>query len=118
MSLRRWLILAIVGGQLIGVALVGATPRPSHPTPTVAFMQFALRILGYDPGPIDGLSGRRTIAALTTYAHDRQIVLNQATAELVVTLLVAEASEALDPSAPAGESIGAPRLKMLPVYQW
>lgn len=118
MSVRRWLILAIVGGQLIGVTLVGATPRPSEPRPTVAFMQLALRILGHDPGPIDGLSGRRTIAALTTYAHERQIVLNRATVELVVSLLAAEASEVLDRHAPAGESIRAPRLKMLPVYQW
>jgi peptidoglycan hydrolase-like protein with peptidoglycan-binding domain len=118
MSVRRWLILAIVGGQLIGVALVGAVPRPSDPTPTVAFMQLALRTLGYDPGPIDGLSGRRTISALTTYAQDRQIVLNRATAELVVTLLIAEASKALDRSAPTGGAIGAPRMKMLPVYQW
>ena len=118
MNVRRWLILAIVGGQLIGVALVGAAPRPSDPTPTVAFMQLALRILGYDPGPIDGLSGRRTIAALTAYAHERQVVLNRATAELVMTLLAAEASAALGRSAPTGESIGAPRLKMLPVNQW
>jgi hypothetical protein len=107
----------MVSGQLIGVALVEAAPRLSDPTPTVAFMQFALRILGYDPGPIDGLSGRRTIAALTTYAQERDIVLNRATAELVVTLLAAEATEVLDRSAPAGESIRAPQLKMLPVYQ-
>jgi peptidoglycan hydrolase-like protein with peptidoglycan-binding domain len=118
MNVRHWLILAIVGGQLLGVALAGAASRPSDPSPAVAFMQLALRILGYDPGPIDGLYGRHTIAALTTYAHERQIVLNRATAELVVTLLAAEASEVLDRSAPAGESIGAPGLKMLPVYQW
>jgi peptidoglycan hydrolase-like protein with peptidoglycan-binding domain len=118
MNVRRWLILALIGGPLIGVALAGAVSRPSDPTPMVASMQLALYILGYNPGPIDGLYGRRTVAALTTYAQERRIVLNQATAELVVTLLAAEASEALHDAARTAEPPQGRGLRMLPVYQW
>jgi hypothetical protein len=118
MNVRRWLILALIGGPLIGVALVGAVSRPSDPTPMVASMQLALRILGYDPGPIDGLSGPRTVAALMAYAQDRRIVLNQATAELVVMLLAAEASKALHHVEHPGEALQIRGLRTLPVYQW
>jgi peptidoglycan hydrolase-like protein with peptidoglycan-binding domain len=118
MNVRRWLIPVLVGGQLLGVALAGAASRPADPTPTVAFMQLALRILGYDPGPIDGLSGPRTVAALMAYAQDRRIVLNQATAELVVMLLAAEASKALHHVEPPGEALQIRGLRTLPVYQW
>jgi peptidoglycan hydrolase-like protein with peptidoglycan-binding domain len=118
MTVRRWFILAMVVAQLTGVALAGAASRPSGPSPTIALVQLSLRVLSYDPGPIDGLIGQHTATALTAYARDRRIVLNQATTELVVTLLAAEASEALRHVEPAQEPLRAPRPGMLSVYEW
>jgi peptidoglycan hydrolase-like protein with peptidoglycan-binding domain len=118
MTVRRWFILATVVAQLTGVALAGAAARPSGPSPTIALVQLSLRVLSYDPGPIDGLIGQHTATALTAYARDRRIVLNQATTELVVTLLAAEASEALRHVEPTQEPLRAPRPGMLSVYEW
>jgi peptidoglycan hydrolase-like protein with peptidoglycan-binding domain len=118
MTVRRWFILTMVVGQLTGAALAGAASRPSDPSPLIALVQLSLQVLGYDPGLIDGLSGRHTAVALTAYARDRRIVLNQATAELVVTLLTAEASEALRHVGPAEEPLRARPPKKLPVHQW
>jgi hypothetical protein len=52
------------------------------------------------------------------YAQDRRIVLNQATAELVMMLLAAEASKALHHVEPPGEALQIRGLRTLPVYQW
>jgi hypothetical protein len=118
MTVRHWLIITTVLGQLIGVAMVGAAPRPRSPSPAIAFMQLSLRVVGYDPGVIDGVNGRQTISALTAYAQDRRIVLNRATADLVGTLLAAEAVQTLRQLQPEEELLGARELEMLPVYQW
>jgi peptidoglycan hydrolase-like protein with peptidoglycan-binding domain len=118
MTVRHWFILAMVVGQLTGVALAGAASRSSDPSPTIALVQLSLQVLGYDPGLIDGLSGKHTALALTAYARDRRIVLNQATTELVVTLLAAEASEALRQVGPLEEPLRARPPGKLPVYQW
>ena len=118
MTVRCWFILAMVVGQLTGAGLAAAASRPSEPNPTIALVQLSLQVLGYDPGPIDGLSGKHTAVALTAYARDRRIVLNQATAELVVTLLAVEASEALRRAGPLEEPLRARPPAKLPVYQW
>jgi peptidoglycan hydrolase-like protein with peptidoglycan-binding domain len=118
MTLRHWLILALMVAQLTGVALAGAASRPSGPSPTIGVVQLSLRILGYDPGSIDGLTGRRTIVALTAYAQDRRIVLNEATMELVLLLLSAEASEVIGHGAQVEQPLRGRRWGMLPVYQW
>lgn len=41
---------------------------------TVAELQHALKALGFDPGPIDGAIGRRTIAAITAFRQSRGFV--------------------------------------------
>jgi peptidoglycan hydrolase-like protein with peptidoglycan-binding domain len=58
-------------------------------------LQVYLRLVGYDPGPIDGLEGPRTYVALVSYAQDRGITLNQATVDVVMALLRAEVHEKL-----------------------
>jgi len=84
-------------------------------------IQVPLRALGYAPGPIDGRGGRRTIAALTAYAKDRGIMLNQATvgpvvarvrAEAYAMLLDGEASEESETSWPQGN------VPVIPIDRW
>ena len=41
---------------------------------TVTELQQALKALGFDPGPIDGAIGRRTIAAITAFQQSRGLV--------------------------------------------
>ena len=55
-------------GQLNGNALTEAASDPPSPMVAMVAIQVQLRALGYDPGPIDGRGGRRTLAALTAYA--------------------------------------------------
>jgi hypothetical protein len=91
MILRRRIILLLLVGGLTWNALTEAASSAPSPTVAVVAIQVQLRTLGYDPGPIDGRGGQRTIAALTAYAKDRGIVLNQATVGTVVARLRAEA---------------------------
>lgn len=48
-------------------------PLPGRPNPNfdVAEVQRALVLLGYDPGPVDGVMGPRTVAAIDTFARVR-----------------------------------------------
>jgi peptidoglycan hydrolase-like protein with peptidoglycan-binding domain len=117
---RGLAVLMLVGGWL-ETSVAATAVRPSHPTPPIVALQVGLRVLGYNPGPIDGYWGHRTRAALAAYGQDRGIVLNQATLTLVLTLLHLETVEdlrsaegkAIDEEALPGSS---PR--MLPIGRW
>jgi hypothetical protein len=91
MIMHRWMILLLLVGGLTGNALTEAASYPPSPTVAMVAIQVQLRALGYDPGQIDGRGGRRTLAALTAYAKDRRIVLNDATVGTVVARLRVEA---------------------------
>ncbi|MGF1626233.1 MAG: peptidoglycan-binding protein [Alphaproteobacteria bacterium] len=53
--------------RLLVSALGGALVFETSPSPTVRTAQRLLRAIGYDPGPIDGLFGPRTGAALQAF---------------------------------------------------
>jgi hypothetical protein len=119
--MHRWMILTLLVGGLTGNALTEAASYPPSPMVAIVAIQVQLRALGYDPGPIDGRGGRRTIGALTAYAKDRRIVLNQATvgtvvarlrAEAYVMLLEGEATEEPGASEPQGD------LPVIPIGRW
>jgi peptidoglycan hydrolase-like protein with peptidoglycan-binding domain len=121
MSMHQWMILALVVGGLTGNALTEAASSPSSPMVAIVAIQVQLRAVGYNPGPIDGRGGRRTLAALTAYAKDRRIVLNHATvgtvmarlrAESYVMLLDGEATEEPGASGPQGD------LQVIPIGRW
>jgi murein DD-endopeptidase MepM/ murein hydrolase activator NlpD len=63
--MRRRLVLAVAASALTAVAVVhaAASDRP-RPDPNVAGLQTALALKGYYRGPIDGIHGPRTTAAL------------------------------------------------------
>jgi peptidoglycan hydrolase-like protein with peptidoglycan-binding domain len=121
MSMHRWMILLLLIGGLTGNALTEAASSPPSPMVAIVAIQVQLRALGYDPGPIDGRGGRHTIAALTAYAKDRGIVLNQATVGTVVARLRAEAyvmpldSEATEESGTSGPQGD---LRVIPIDRW
>jgi peptidoglycan hydrolase-like protein with peptidoglycan-binding domain len=53
-------------------------PAETDPTllgkPAIASMQAALAQLGYDPGPIDGVFGPRTSAAIRAFQHAEELL--------------------------------------------
>lgn len=119
--MHRWIILTLLVGGLTGNALTEAASYPSSPMVAIVAIQVQLRAVGYDPGPIDGRGGRRTLAALTAYAKDRRIVLNHATvgtvvarlrAEAYVMLLDGEATEESGASGPQGD------VQVIPIGRW
>jgi hypothetical protein len=65
------------GRGLAGHTLAEAASDPPSPMVGMVPIQVQLRALGYDPGPIDGRGGRRTVAALTAYAKDRGIMFKR-----------------------------------------
>ncbi len=70
-------------GQII--CIPGTTPPPINPCPTlrlgsigpsVTQLQLLLRNAGYDPGPIDGIFGSRTQAAVMAFQRDTHIPID------------------------------------------
>jgi peptidoglycan hydrolase-like protein with peptidoglycan-binding domain len=58
--MRRWLLPLLVAAALPGSAA-------AYTNPQIPGLQVALRAHGYDPGPIDGIVGRRTAGAVKTF---------------------------------------------------
>ena len=63
--MRRRLVVAVVASALtaVGLAQAAASDRP-QPDPNVAGLQTALAVKGFYRGPIDGIRGPRTSAAI------------------------------------------------------
>lgn len=67
--------IAVLGdGRLMLSALGGALLFESTPSPTVAEAQRLLAQLGYQPGPVDGVYGPRTGAALQAFQADSGVL--------------------------------------------
>lgn len=58
-------------GERVSVNGVWRAVNEGYASRAVALVQGALSGAGYDPGPYDGVGGRRTRAALTAFATDR-----------------------------------------------
>ena len=65
--MKRWLVLT--AAALVVTASGGLTPSVADDGTDLARLQEALKQQGHDPGPIDGVDGPRTQAALKAYQH-------------------------------------------------
>jgi hypothetical protein len=60
--MRRWLVPVLVAAALPASAA-------AYTNPQIPGLQVALRARGYDPGPVDGIIGPKTAAAVRTFQH-------------------------------------------------
>ncbi|AVF02937.1 MULTISPECIES: caspase family protein [Devosia] len=75
----RWL------GRALAVALLISTPVQAFDQTTYE-LQVLLTELGYEPGPVDGLSGQRTRDALERFATEHQLIGDTDPAEILQQL--------------------------------
>lgn len=68
--MTRFIALLALGG-----ALLNASPTLAVSREDIRLGQFCLTVLGFNPGPIDGVLGRHTIAAILRYAQNRGVSL-------------------------------------------
>jgi peptidoglycan hydrolase-like protein with peptidoglycan-binding domain len=59
-------------------------------------IQLALKRRGYDPGPVDGLMGRRTSNAIRAFQADHGLAVTGMVSRTLYELLVPDAAEASD----------------------
>ena len=77
--------------QAGGILLAQAYPAVIEQTRQI---QLGLKRQGYDPGPIDGLMGRRTANAIRAFQRDHGLAVNGMPSRTVYEMLSAAAAEA------------------------
>ena len=87
-----------------------AAPAPRAPNAgaestrdRIANLQRALRRLGYDPGPVDGIPGARTRAAIRAFQADAKLPVNGQISERLESAILAAVVVAEQAHAPAPE---------------
>lgn len=96
--MRRFLVgtvaasIAVLLGGAVGEGLARPSREAAPPAPRfVREAQRALRDLGYQPSPVDGVVGRRTKAALAKYQQAERIqVTGRLDSETMVRLDIQE----------------------------
>jgi len=96
--MRRFLVgmvaasIAVLLGGAVGAGLARPSREAAPPAPRfVREAQRALRDLGYQPGPVDGVVGHRTKAALAKYQRAERIqVTGRLDSETMVRLDIQE----------------------------
>ena len=96
-----------------GAAATMAVPPPavtSTVSPAeVAQAQAQLRGLGYDPGPVDGVFGQRTAAAVQAFQSDRRLAVDGSLTAESLALIAAEAARSgTSPTVTATPAAAAP----------
>ncbi len=71
----------------VAAAVNQPSPSPSNLNQGVISLQSQLAARGYDPGPIDGLMGERTRAAIRAYQRDRQMPIDGQVSQALVASL-------------------------------
>ena len=67
---------------------------------SLASMQRCLRDMGFDPGPIDGIKGPRTEAALMRWAAQRRLLSGNYTASQITAMFMAECAQTIAETSP------------------
>jgi len=62
----------------------------AEPDPRIAELQEGLAELGYDPGPVDGLLGPKTRAAITEFQRDQKMPVDQEYSDILENLDILE----------------------------
>ena len=85
----------------------GSVRPPGPSRDTVRQVQTYLTLLGYDPGPTDGLPGRRTTAAVRRFQQDLGMTpTGRISDELLILLKAAAAARQQEPAEPVGSGSG------------
>ncbi len=87
-------IVRLADGRLLLSALGGALLFESAPSATVAEAQRLLTAIGYQPGPVDGIFGPRTGAALQAFQTDSGLLATGAFDDATMFALAARAAAA------------------------
>ena len=95
-------------GEPTPAPISGTPVRPPEPSrDTVRQVQAYLALLGYDPGPVDGLPGRRTTAAVRRFQQDLGMApTGRISDELLVLLKAAAAARQKEPAEPVSSGSG------------
>ena len=81
---KKGVIPGVIGGAIVGGAMSSSRPPPpparAYYPPAPAYdsglvynIQNSLTLLGYNPGPIDGVYGQRTADAISAYEYNNQL---------------------------------------------
>ena len=95
-------------GEPTPAPISGTPVRPPEPSrDTVRQVQTYLALLGYDPGPMDGLPGRRTTAAVRRFQQDLGMTpTGRISDELLVLLKAVAAARQKEPAEPVSSGSG------------
>ncbi len=76
---KRWLGPPKEQSSKVGAAdrQAAASAQPAQGRQLVAGTQSGLKRMGYDPGPIDGILGPRTRAAIRAYQKDHRLAVDE-----------------------------------------
>lgn len=104
MNFRRWLVVALVGACCV-LQGVGAEAAVD---PLVRRAQIELKARGFDPGPADGLMGRRTRAAIVAFQRRSTLPqtgrLDEPTRDALWPAVAAQPATAATPPAASGSN--------------
>jgi hypothetical protein len=86
--------------MLVAISQLGSYASPLLPSESLASMQRCLRDMGFHPGPIDGIRGPRTEAALSRWAARHRLLGGDYTPEQITALFMADCARAMAGTAP------------------
>jgi hypothetical protein len=97
--------------MLADISQLGSYAAPVSPGESLASMQRCLRAMGFDPGPIDGIKGPRTDAALIRWAARRRLLGGEYMADQITAMFMADCARAM-----AGTTAPPTAMPQLPLY--
>ena len=97
--------------MLAAISQLGSYASPVSPGESLASMQRCLRDMGFHPGPIDGIRGPRTEAALSRWAAGHRLLGGDYTSDQITAMFMADCARAM-----AGTAAPPTAMPQLPLY--